>query len=203
MPKPPFAITDKIANLVAKIAEETGRIEGAGEYSRNLHLRKANRLRSIHSSTAIEGNTLSLQQVTEIINGKRVIGNNREIKEVKNAYDAYEQILNFNPFKVADFLKAHNLMTMGLVAESGKFRAGNVGVFSGKKIVHLGANPEFVPKLVKELFAWAKNSDTHPLIKSSVMHFEIEFIHPFSDGNGRMGRLWQTLVLASWHEIFA
>ncbi|MDR1124338.1 MAG: Fic family protein [Elusimicrobiota bacterium] len=203
MNKPPFTITEKITNLAAQIAEQIGKIQGSGEYGRNLHLRKVNRLRSIQSSTAIEGNTLSLEQITDVINGKRVIGNPREIKEVKNAYDAYEQMLKFNPFNTADFLEAHKLLTVGLVEEAGRFRTGNVGVFAGNKIVHLGARPEFVPNLVQDLFDWAKKSDIHPLIKSSVVHFEIEFIHPFADGNGRIGRLWQTLILSRWHEIFA
>lgn len=203
MNKPPFIITEKITNLAVHIAEQIGKIQGSGEYGRNLRLRKINRLRSIQSSTAIEGNTLSLEQITDVINGKRVVGNPREIKEVKNAYDAYEQMLSFNPFNIADFLEAHKLLTADLVKESGIFRAGNVGVFSAKKVVHLGARPEFVPKLVQDLFGWAEKSDIHPLIKSSVIHFEIEFIHPFADGNGRIGRLWQTLVLSRWHEIFA
>ena len=112
-------------------------------------------------------------------------------------------MLKFNPFSIEDFLTAHKLLTADLVTESGRFRIGDVGVFSGKKVVHLGARPEFVPVLVKDLFGWAEKSDVHPLIKSSVMHFEIELIHPFSDGNGRIGRLWQTLVLSRWHEIFA
>lgn len=201
--KPPFTITHKIANLVAQIAEQIGKVQGSGEYRRNLHLRKVNRLRSIQSSTAIEGNTLSLEQITALIDGKRIIGNPREIREVKNAYEAYEQMLKFDPFKTKDFLAAHKMLTTDLVEEAGKFRTGNVGVFSGKKVVHIGAKPEFVPGLVKDLLDWAKTADVHPLIKSSVVHFEIEFIHPFADGNGRIGRLWQTLVLADWHELFA
>ncbi len=201
--QPPFTITTKITNLVAEIAEKLGKIQGSGEYSRNLHLRKANRIRSIQSSAAIEGNTLSLEQITDVLNGKKIIGNPREIKEVQNAYEAYENMLKFDPFSIDDFLNAHKLMTVDLVEQAGKFRSSNVGVFSGDKVVHMGANPKFVPKLIKELFDWAKKTDVHPLIKSSVVHFEIEFIHPFSDGNGRMGRLWQTLVLTQWHEIFA
>jgi Fic family protein len=200
---PPFSITEKITNLATQIAENIGKIQGFGEYSKNLHLRKANRIRSIHSSTAIEGNSLSLEQVTDIIKGKRIIGNPREIREVKNIYDAYEEMLKFNPFNTEDFLLAHRIMTADLVGESGKFRSDNVGVFSGKKVVHLGAKPEFISQLIENLFEWAKKSDIHPLIKSSIIHFEIEFIHPFADGNGRMGRLWQTLILAQWCEIFA
>ncbi|MDR1827208.1 MAG: Fic family protein [Methylobacteriaceae bacterium] len=203
MSKPPFSISEKTANLVGRIAEQIGMVHGSGAYGRNLHLRKINRLRSIRSSTAIEGNTLSLQQVTDVIEGRRVVGNPREIREVKNAYEAYERILSLDPFSVKDFLAAHKLMTAGLVEETGVFRSGDVGIFSGDRIVHLGARPGFVPKLVADLFEWAKHSETHPLIKSSVMHFEIEFIHPFADGNGRMGRLWQTLVLSGWYEIFA
>jgi Fic family protein len=201
--KPPFEITSKTINLVSEISELIGKIQGAGEYQRNLHLRKINRIRSIQSSLAIENNSLSLEQVTNIINGKKVLGNPREIKEVQNAYSAYEKVLFFNPFNVNDFLKAHQLMTHDLVSETGTFRNGNVGIFSGTKIVHLGANPQFVPSLIKDLFQWAKTTDIHPLVKSSVVHFEIEFIHPFADGNGRMGRLWQTLILSKWNEIFA
>ncbi|MCL2877432.1 MAG: Fic family protein [Acidobacteria bacterium] len=134
---------------------------------------------------------------------RRIAGNPREIKEVRNAYDAYENILKFNPFSMNDFLAAHKLFTAGLVSESGMFRTGDVGVVSGREVVHLGARPEFVPVLVKDLFEWAEKSNVHPLIKSSVVHFEIEFIHPFADGNGRIGRFWQTLVLSRWHDLFA
>jgi Fic family protein len=201
--QPPFEITAKTLTLVSEISEFIGRIQGTGEYQRNLHLRKINRIRSIQGSLAIENNTLSPEQITDIINGKRVLGSPREIKEVQNAYDTYEKILTFNPFTVNDFLKAHKLMTNGLVNEAGNFRSGNVGVFSGTKVIHLGANPRFMHSLVKDLFDWTKNSDVHWLVKSSVVHFEIEFIHPFADGNGRMGRLWQTLLLGKWHELFA
>ncbi|MDR3329386.1 MAG: Fic family protein [Prevotellaceae bacterium] len=201
--QPPFTLTTRTTNLLADISEHIGKIQGAGEYQRNLHLRKVNRIRSIQSSTAIEGNTLSVEQITDIINGKRVLGNPREIKEVKNAYEAYEKILTFNPYSVKDFLSAHGYMTLDLVKSTGKFRSGNVGVFDGNRITHLGANPSFVPNLIADLFDWANKTDVHPLIKSAVVHFEIEFIHPFDDGNGRMGRLWQTLVLSRWHEIFA
>ncbi|OAV73083.1 hypothetical protein Barb6_00560 [Bacteroidales bacterium Barb6] len=201
--QPPYTITNKMMNLVGEISEIIGKIQGTGEYQRNLHLRKVNRIRSIQSSLAIENNTLTTGQVSDIINGKRILGNPREIKEVQNAYQAYENMLTLNPFLVKDFLKAHQYMTADLVKESGKFRGGNVGVYSGANLIHLGARPEFVQGLIKDLFDWAKNTDVHPLIKSSIVHFEIEFIHPFADGNGRMGRLWQTLVLAAWHEIFA
>ena len=200
---PTYTITTKTIDLVAQIAEKLGEIRGSGEYSRNLRLRKINRLRSIQSSLAIENNTLTLGQVTDIIEGKRVLGLPHEIQEVKNAYQAYEHLLEYDPYKVADFLKAHQLMTTQLVADAGHFRSQGVGVFEGSKLIHAGASYQFVPQLVTDLFLWAKKTDTHPLIKSAIVHFEIEFIHPFIDGNGRIGRLWQTLILSKWNELFA
>jgi Fic family protein len=160
-------------------------------------------LRSIQSSLAIENNTLTLGQVTDIIEGKRVLGLPHEIQEVKNAYQAYEHLLEYNPYNVKDFLKAHQLMTAELIKDAGHFRSQGVGVFDGTKLIHAGAGYQFVPQLVSDLFAWAKKTDIHPLVKSSVVHFEIEFIHPFIDGNGRIGRLWQTLILSKWNELFA
>jgi Fic family protein len=200
---PVYTISIKAIDLVARIAEKLGEIRGSGEYSRNLRLRKINRLRSIHSSLAIENNTLSLGQVTDIIEGKKVLGLPHEIQEVKNAYQAYEHLLEYDPYKVKDFLKAHRLMTANLIKDAGHFRSQGVGVFSGKQLIHAGANYQFVPQLITELFLWAKKTDIHPLIKSSIVHFEIEFIHPFMDGNGRIGRLWQTLILSKWNELFA
>jgi Fic family protein len=152
---------------------------------------------------AIENNTLSLGQVTDIIAGKRVLGLPHEIQEVKNAYQAYEHLLEYDPYKVKDFLKAHQFMTTDLVKEAGRFRSQGVGVFAGTQLIHAGANYRFVPQLITDLFAWAKKTDVHPLIKSSIVHFEVEFIHPFMDGNGRIGRLWQTLILSKWNELFA
>ena len=200
---PAFKITPAITNLIADISQQIGQLRGSGEYERNLHLRKINRLRSIQSSTAIEGNTLSLEQITDIIQGHRVIGNPREIQEVRNAYAAYEKILTFHPYKISDFLLAHILMTASLVEQSGQFRTVNVGVFAGNQLIHMGARPPFIHSLINDLFEWAKNAEEHPLIKSAVVHFEIEYIHPFADGNGRMGRLWQTLILSQWQPIFA
>jgi Fic family protein len=200
---PTYTISAKTIDLVARIAEKLGEIRGAGEYSRNLRLRKMNRLRSIQSSLAIENNTLSLGQVTDIIEGKRVLGLPHEIQEVKNSYQAYEHLFEYDPYKVADFLKAHRFMTTELVSDAGHFRSQDVGVFSGTQLIHAGANYQFVPQLITDLFAWAKKTDVHPLIKSSIVHFEIEFIHPFMDGNGRIGRLWQTLILSGWNELFA
>jgi Fic family protein len=200
---PTYTISTKAIDLVALIAEKLGEIRGSGEYNRNLRLRKINRLRSIQSSLAIENNTLSLGQVTDIIEGKRVLGLPHEIQEVKNAYQAYEHLLEYDPYKVKDFLKAHQFMTTDLVKDAGHFRSQGVGVFSGKQLIHAGANYQFVPQLITDLFAWAKKTDIHPLIKSSIAHFEIELIHPFMDGNGRIGRLWQTLILSKWNELFA
>jgi Fic family protein len=207
MPKqqniPVFTISPRAIDLVARIAEKVGELKGSGEYNRNLRLRKINRLRSIQSSLAIENNTLTLGQVTDIIEGKRVLGLPHEIQEVKNAYQAYEHLLEYNPYKVKDFLKAHQFMTSELVKDAGHFRSQGVGVFEGTKLIHAGANYQFVPQLVTDLFEWANKTDAHPLIKSSIVHFEIEFIHPFIDGNGRIGRLWQTLILSKWNELFA
>ena len=200
---PAYTISAKAIDLVARIAEKIGEIRASGEYSRNLRLRKVNRIRSIQSSLAIENNTLSLEQVTDIIEGKRVSGLPHEIQEVRNACLAYEKLLDYDPYEVKDFLAAHYLMTVDLVKDAGHFRSQNVGVFAGARLVHPGANYKFVPQLITELFAWAKKADIHPLVKSSIVHFEIEFIHPFMDGNGRIGRLWQTLILSKWNELFA
>ena len=201
--KPTYTISSKAVDIVAKIAEMIGELQGSGEYARNLHLRKVNRLRSIQSSLAIENNSLSLDQVSDIVNGNRVLGKPSEIQEVKNAYEAYEHLLDYDPYATDDFLKAHGYLTAGLVANAGKFRSQGVGVFSGNQLIHAGAKTDFVPNLITELLKWANESDIHPLIKSSIVHFEIEFIHPFMDGNGRIGRLWQTIILSGWNEIFA
>jgi len=200
---PIYTVSTKAIDFVAQIAEKVGELKGSGEYSRNLRLRKINRLRSIHSSLAIENNTLTLGQVTDIIEGKRVLGLPHEIQEVKNAYQTYEHLPEYDPFKVKDFLKAHQFLTTQLVKEAGHFRSQGVGVFEGSKLIHAGANYQFVPQLVTDLFTWAKKTNIHPLIKSSIVHLEIEFIHPFIDGNGRIGRLWQTLILSKWNELFA
>jgi Fic family protein len=201
--KPPYTITEKAADYLAKIVETVTRLELGTEFKRDIKLHRENRLRTIHSSLAIEGNTLTLGEVTAVIEGKAVAGKQAEIKEVKNAYEAYDKIMTFDPCSVTDFLTAHGLMTQGLVEESGRFRSGDVGVFAGNVAVHVGARPQFVPQLVEDLFAWAKTSELHPVLKSAILHYEIETIHPFADGNGRIGRLWQTLLLAKWNTIFA
>ena len=200
--KPPFHMTDKMTTLVAEIGEHVGRVSVLQEGAINPHLRRENRIRTIHSSLAIENNSLSLDQVTAILDGKRVLGNPNEIKEVQNAYDAYELMLQLDPLSVNDLLKAHKLMMNGLVAENGKFRSGGVGVFDGETLIHMAPPAEFVAEHIHNLFAWYKNSELHPLIKSAVFHYEFEFIHPFADGNGRMGRMWHSLLLAKWKELF-
>ena len=201
--KPPYTITEKAADYLAKIVEAVTRLEFGTGFMRDVRLHRENRVRTIHSSLAIEGNSLSLDEVTAVIQGKIVAGKQEEIKEVKNAYEAYDKIMTFDPYSVEDFLRAHNMMTQDLLDESGKFRRGDVGVFDGDRAVHVGARPQFVPRLVAELFAWARESDLHPVLKSAILHYEIETIHPFADGNGRIGRMWQTLLLAKWNEIFA
>jgi len=200
---PPFTITEKAADYLAKIAEIATRLEFDSGFKRDIKLHRENRVRTIYSSLAIEGNLLSLGEVAAVIDGKLVAGRQADVKEVKNAYEAYDKIMTFNPYSISDFLQAHKLITDGLIAESGKFRSGDVGVFNGATAVHIGARPQFVPSLMEELFRWAKESALHPVLKSAILHYEIETIHPFEDGNGRMGRLWQTLVLAKWKEVFA
>lgn len=165
-------------------------------------MRRENRIRTIHSSLAIEHNSLSLEQVTAILDGKRILGNPNEIKEVQNAYETYELMLRLDPSSVDDLLKAHKLMMNGLVPENGKFRSGGVGVFDGEVLVHMAPPAEFVPEHIHNLFAWYQHSELHLLIKSAVFHYEFEFIHPFADGNGRMGRMWHSLLLGKWKELF-
>ena len=200
--KPPFTMTDDITMLVSEISEEIGRLSVLYEGHITPHLRRTNRIRTIHSSLAIENNTLSIDQVTAIIDGKRVLGNPNEIREVRNAYEAYELMLELDPLSVDDLLKAHGLMMAGLIPENGRFRSQGVGVFDGKKIIHMAPSAEFVPGLINDLIDWYMESSLHPLIKSSVFHYEFEFIHPFADGNGRMGRMWHTLLLGKWKELF-
>jgi len=201
--KQPYTITEKAADYLAKIVEAVTRLEFGTGFSRDIRLHRENRIRTIQASLAIEGNSLSLDEVTAVIQGKIVAGKQEEIKEVKNAYEAYDKIMTFDPYSSEDFLKAHKLMTQDLLEESGRFRRGDVGVFDGNVAVHIGARPQFVPQLTEDLFNWARESKLHPVLKSAVLHYEIETIHPFADGNGRIGRLWQTLLLAKWNEIFA
>lgn len=203
MYKPPLEITSKIIELISNISEKIGEINYLQDNSYHIRLRKENRIKTIHSSLAIENNSLSLKQITAIIEGKHVLGNPNEIKEVKNSIQAYDLLLSLNPYNEKDLLKAHKLMMQDLVERNGKYRTDGVGIFDGEKVVHLAPPADRVPELMFDLFKWLKESDAHPLIKSCVFHYEFEFIHPFQDGNGRMGRLWQTAILKEWKEIFA
>lgn len=203
MYKPPFEITSKIIELISNISERIGEINYLQNNPYHIRLRKENRIKTIHSSLAIENNSLSLQQITAIIEGKHVLGNPNEIKEVKNSIQAYDLLLILNPYNEKDLLKAHKLMMQDLVERNGKYRTDGVGIFDGEKVVHIAPAASRVPELMFDLFEWLKTSDVHPLIKSCVFHYEFEFIHPFQDGNGRMGRLWQTVILKEWKEIFA
>lgn len=200
--QPPCTISSRAVALVAEIAARVERQGIQSEHADALKLRRVNRLRSIHSSLAIEGNTLSLNQVTDILEGKRVVAPLREIQEVKNAIATYDCASSLDPFSVEDLLKAHGMMMSALGDGAGRFRTGGVGVFSGDQVVHIAPPPGQVPQLVASLFDWLRNSPDHLLIRSCVFHYEFEFIHPFADGNGRTGRLWQSLVLGKWNPLF-
>ena len=202
--KPPFEITNTILDEIAEIAELVGHANASLGLSTNPTLRRTNRIRTIYSSLAIEQNTLSLEQVTAVLNGKQVIAPPKDIAEVKNAYEIYEMMDSLNPYSVDDLLSAHGVMTRGLVEESGYFRSRPVGVVDKQgNILHFGTLPDYVPGLVTELLEWVRDSDFHMLIKSCVFHYEFELIHPFADGNGRIGRLWHTLLLTQWKPMFA
>ena len=202
--KPPFEITNAMIDHVAEIAELVGRLTSTNQLSANPTLRRTNRIRTIHGSLAIEQNTLTLEQVTAVLNGKQVLAPPKDIAEVKNAYEIYERLDELNPFSVDDLLTAHSIMTRGLVDESGVFRSKPVGVVDQEgHILHFGTLPQYVPDLVMELLGWTKNNDVHMLIRSCVFHYEFELIHPFADGNGRVGRLWHTLLLSKWNPAFA
>ena len=202
--KPPFEITNQIIDYVAEIAELIGRLNAAHLLSTNPTLRRANRIRTIHGSLAIEQNTLSLEQVTAVLNGKQVLASPKDIAEVKNAYEIYEWLEELNPYSVDDLLTAHGIMTRGLMEESGVFRTRPVGVVDSEgQVLHFGTLPQYVPDLVMELLDWVKTSEVHMLIRSCVFHYEFELIHPFADGNGRVGRLWHTLLLSKWNPAFA
>lgn len=193
--QPPFQITNKMIADVAEISELTGRLSAHDHLSSNPNLRRTNRIRTIHGSLAIEQNTLSLEQVTAVLNGKHVLAPPKDIAEVKNAYEIYERLDELDPYSVDDLLTAHGIMTRGLVEESGMFRTRPVGVVDQEgHVLHFGTLPQYVPDLVMELLDWAKHSDLHMLIRSCVFHYELELIHPFADGNGRVGRLWHTLL---------
>ena len=202
--KPPFEITNQMIDYVAEIAELLGRLNVTDALSSNPTLRRSNRIRTIHGSLAIEQNTLSLEQVTAVLNGKHVLAPPKDIAEVKNAYEIYERLDELDPYSVDDLLIAHGIMTRGLVEESGMFRTRPVGVVDSEgHVLHFGTLPQYVPALVMELLDWVKTSEVHMLIRSCVFHYELELIHPFADGNGRVCRLWHTLLLSKWNPAFA
>lgn len=202
--RPLFTITNEILSYVSSISEKIGRINATNNLEAKLHLRKNNRIKSIHSSLKIEANSLSLGQVRDVINGKKVLGEQKEIQEVKNAYAAYEKFQEIKPYSIKDLKKFHGIMTKYVVEESGDFRRGEEGVFKGDQCIFMAPPARFVSQLMDELFDWMKEAQqsVHPLILSSVFHYEFVFIHPFADGNGRMARLWHTAILSKWKSIF-
>lgn len=200
--EPPCTVTPLIERAIGKICEITGRIPGPADAGQNLLLRRINRIRTIHGSLAIEGNTLSEEQVSAILEGKRVIAPPREIQEVRNAIKAYDMLKRWNPTREADLLTAHGTMMSGLVDFPGHYRAGGVGVMGKKGVIHVAPPAGRVPGLMRDLFNWLGTNQHHPLVASSIFHYEFEFIHPFEDGNGRIGRLWQTLILSRWNPTF-
>ena len=202
--KSPFTITNEILSYVSSISEKIGCITAINSLEAKPHLRKNNRIKSIHASLKIEANSLSLGQVRDVINGKNVLGEQKEIQEIKNAYIAYDKISEINPYSIKDLKKFHGIMTKYVVEESGEFRRGEEGVFCGDQCIFMAPPAQFVPELMEDLFRWMQESkySVHPLILSSVFHYEFVFIHPFSDGNGRMARLWHTAILTKWKPIF-
>lgn len=201
---PPYTISNKMLELFSDISEKIGRIDSHRELTSKPHLRRNNRIKSIHSSLRIEANSLSLSEVRDVINGHLVFGNQKEIREVQNAYAAYEKIPEINPSSISDLKKIHAIMTNGTVKEAGQFRTGEEGVFSGNQCIFIAPPPHMINGLMKDLFAWIKKNEknVHPLILSAIFHYEFVFIHPFTDGNGRMARLWHTVLLYRWRTIF-
>ena len=196
---PPVQISASMLNQVAAISEQVGRL---ASQPASLKLRRLNQIRTVQGSLAIEGNRLSEQQITAILDGKRVIAPPRDILEAQNALATYAAIDQYQPEQESDLLKAHHQMMQGLIEEAGRYRHGGVGVMSGKQIIHMAPPASRVPALMQDLFGWLSTTKLHPLIASSVFHYEFEFIHPFADGNGRLGRLWQSLILSRWNALF-
>ena len=200
--QPPFNVSAAAISKIAEISALVERYVIRMEQEDSLRLRKANRIKTIHGSLAIEGNTLSEDQITAILEGKRIVAPIREIQEVKNAIETYDLYLSLNPYSIEDLLKAHGIMMASLIDVPGQFRASGVGVVSGTQVIHMVPPAKRVPGLISDLFGWLKQSKDHLLIRSCVFHYEFEFIHPFADGNGRMGRLWQSLLLGQLHPVF-
>ena len=200
--KPPYKITTNILKLISSISEKVGEIKANYITRPSPQLRKQNKIRTIHSSLKIEGNSLSEEQITALVENKRVIGAKKDIREVTNTIEVYDKIDSFNPFSYKSLLKAHKILMRGLVESPGKYRIHDVGIFQGSQITHLAPPAQRVPLLMDDLFQYLNKFDDLILIKSCVFHYEMEFIHPFLDGNGRMGRLWQTLILKQEHSVF-
>lgn len=204
--QPPFQITPTILALVADISEQLGRWSSSLSDSNeglSPQLRRGNRIRTIQASLAIEHNSLTVEQVTAVLEGKRVLGLPREIQEVRNAFVAYEQLPHWQPYHSQHVLAAHGLLMQGLTDDAGRWRNSGVGIYRDQQLLHMAPPPSQVQRLMTDLLAWLKQSTVHPLVASCVFHYEFEFIHPFSDGNGRMGRLWQTLILSKWKPALA
>lgn len=202
---PPYQITDKMIKYIADIAKLTGSVKGITPFDKNPVLRRKNRIQTVYGSLSMEQNALTMEQVTAVLDGKMVIAPPKDIEEVKNAFEIYEVLDSLNPYSVDDLLKVHGVMMQGLLPDAGEFRQGSVGVVDSQtgEIIHFGTLAKYVPEAIYKLMDWAKNSDVHPLIQSCVFHYEFELIHPFSDGNGRCGRLWHTLILSKWNPLFA
>jgi len=200
--QPPFTITPLILRLIADISEAVGRISAQADGALDLRLHRLNRIRTIQGTLAIEGNTLSEEQITALLGGKQVIALPREIQEAKNAIAVYDRLEQLNPENEKDLLKAHGILMAGLIDDAGRYRQKGVGIIDGKEVLHMAPPTGRVPHLMGDLFQWLQTTDYHPLVVSSVFHYEFEFIHPFADGNGRMGRLWQTLILSRWNPLF-
>lgn len=201
--QPPFERTDRIDSLCIEIAELVGMLSPEAPLAKSPTLHRELRIKTIHSSLLIEGNTLDEHAVTAILDGKRVLGNSRDILEVENAKRAYDLIPELDPYSLDDLLRAHGSMMENLVPEAGRFRSGNVGVFDGDVLIHAGTPAAYVPEVMADIFSWLKATTMHPLLSSCIFHFEFEFCHPFSDGNGRTGRLWHTLLLSKWRPVLA
>lgn len=200
---PPFTITPAIIRLIAEIGEALGKLSVHNQMEMDLRLMRINRIRTIHGSLAIEGNTMSEAQITAVLDGKKVLAKPREVQEVKNAIAAYDKLEKWHPEKKKDLLEAHKIIMDGLINEAGIWRCGGVGVMAGRDVIHVAPPASRVSDLMKDLLKWIGTTDHHPLVSSSVFHYEFEFIHPFSDGNGRIGRLWQTLILTRWNPFFS
>lgn len=201
--EPPFNRNDRIDSLSMEIAELVGMIPSDAPLARSPVLHRELRIKTIHSSLLIEGNKLGSEAVTAILDGKRVLGDSHDILEVQNAKRAYDLIPGLDPYSLEDLLLVHRTMMEGLVAEAGRFRAGNVGVFDGDVLIHAGTPAAYVSEVMADIFGWLKDTGMHPLLASCVFHFEFEFCHPFADGNGRVGRLWHTLLLSRWRQVLA